>query len=166
MPRQPTLRPVRIKLSELARAIAKGSAVADKWEENGPKPDNGCAYRQWQAELIEILLMRNLFDRMLRGMAVDGHGAATSYWEKPTRYFDRRLPGYILRHWNGPPREGHWYSHSPGCCWDGIRRELYPSLAEDLRNVTLGHEPSERLSAFWKITIVDDRKECDETTTT
>ena len=155
MAKTPQLRPISLKRSVLNRAIEKGALVADKWAENGPKPENGCSYRLFQAELIELLLIHRLWERMLCGMAVDGHSGVSSYWEKPTRYADRRLPGYILKHWNGPPREGHWYAHSPGTCWDGIRRNFYPSLPEDLRMVAHGHKPSARLFDFWKITIVD-----------
>ena len=150
------LRPMKVRLSALARAIARADRVCKAWEEHGPKPRNGCYYRQWQANLIEILLLPRIWERMIRGMVLDGHAGADRYYGKPYRYTDGALPGYIMDGWNGPPTERWRYSHSPGACWDGIRRNLYPSLAEDLRSVAFGYKPPDRLSSFWGLQLIAD----------
>mgnify|MGYP001571680728 CR=1 FL=1 len=111
-----------IKLRNLERAIRRGEQVAQQW---GPN-------QAWMAARIEVLMLPGMWNRMVAGMKQERRYPV--YDQKPERTVGASgRVGYALKHWNGGPEREDWPGlHSPSTCWDGIRRELYPSLAEAL----------------------------------
>jgi hypothetical protein len=141
------LRPKTIKLADVRRALARGEKVAGKWQAAYPMAS------EWQAGCLEVVLLPGLWERVLRKMAEERVYAA--YRDKPVRFTcPKGLPGYLLKGWNGEPREGYEASHSPAVAWNGITRNLFASLGELLRMQALGHDVSAELWDRWRVKVV------------
>ena len=141
----------KIKRADILAAVAAAQPIKSAWDEAYPKGDH------WQVENIEIILRLKLWPRMLAKMSRDGYEAAARFMEQPPRRLVANgLPGYVLPGWNGPPREDWPASHSPGTCWDGIRREVHHSIVDTLRAIahgySMGHDQDLRR---WRIEIVE-----------
>ena len=143
------MKPKQVRRSALCAALDRAAKVRAAWNAAYPLGDH------WQADLCEIMLLPGMWARMRRRADADGRGRTFSFYALRRFTCGRGLPGYILSNWNGEPRPGHECSHSPGTAWDGIRRNLYWSLAEGLRAVALGHDAPDYL-APWAIEVIDD----------
>ena len=144
--KQHKLTKLTIKASQVARAM---DSVKDTFDD-------------WQAQALEVLLLPKMYRRwrelnrdhydpeMLtvervpglahRGFTREDNGAIgdAKDWGK--------FAGYVLRFyknhetgdtygWNAI--KDNWYSHSPSCCWDGVRRDTIHQFIEMTRMIVL-----------------------------
>lgn len=125
-------RTLTVKASEIEKAIKRAKNFCPK---------------DWQAELLEILLIPKVYrrwqyinDRYPKKVEIKRHqgkpwtgdrdeALATEDWLIYSGYeFGYGLDGYC---WNRARED--YYGHSPSSAWDGIRRETYHTFAENLR---------------------------------
>jgi hypothetical protein len=125
------MRQITVKASAVDRAIQRAKATCPS---------------DWQAELLEIILIPNVYKRWKQVNDRFPDPTITRHPGQPYRRgetdprqiddwtiyagyeFDYGRPGYC---WNRA-RADH-YGHSPGTAWDGVRRETYHSFVETLR---------------------------------
>lgn len=104
----------------------------------------------WQAEVLEILLVPPVYAYWRAINTEYGHGAPTLTRHAGVPNPGKNVPedfdwalvaGYVMRHgcdgvlrWNSV-RSDHW-CHAPGTAWDGVRRETVHRFAEQLRWLT------------------------------
>lgn len=161
--RQPK-RTLTVKASEVEKAIKRAKSFCPK---------------DWQAELLEILLIPKVYrrwqyinDRYLR-VEIKRHtgfpwvgdrdeALAVEDWLIYSGYeFGYGFDDYC---WNRARSD--YYGHSPSSAWDGIRRETYHSFAENLRMaydaVSKGESPHWRVEHAlrdYRIQFVNDLQE-------
>lgn len=121
------MRTKQISLKRVLAAVERGRKVCREWQAKDER------WHEWQAEYCELALLPEVWSRMRQRMAAEHCVNSFDYYGKLTRLQASDLPGYVLQNWNGPPREGWAHSHAPGVAWDGVRRNLYGSLVELLR---------------------------------
>src|SRR5437868_591808 len=116
----------------LLGALATAREVGRAWRDAGRGYDTGDT---WQIASVECLLIDGVWEHLKRlANEPGGRPGALNYYSKPERYtpgpgeISEGLPGYIMRPWNGEPRENWTGSHHAGVCWDGIRREVDSEL--------------------------------------
>lgn len=133
---------LKVKASEIKQAIDKAKLLSD----------------DWQAEIIEIILIPKVYarwkeinlDRLYRDFTITRHDGLKPWGDREEnlkRCNDKTWEsffGYTLS-WTYPSSSSsaldtYWnrvsadhYGHSPSVCWDGIRRETYSAFVEELR---------------------------------
>lgn len=150
------LRPITVRMTAVAKAIAKANAISS----------------DWQAELCEIALLPNVYKRwrQINGdrytlARIDGlphihHSREQNLAIGQSETWDR-YAGYVLGpSWNSVRPD--WFSHGPSCAWNGMRRDTYSRFILDIhqthcvyaRGSTLARR-SEYLDTY-KVRIVND----------
>lgn len=131
-------------------------------------------FDDWQAQVIEILLIPAVYDRWLavnrRVYAepsvtrIDGLSRKGKTREDNRNTSDWSVfAGYVFSEWNGIAYEGSGYSHGPSRCWDGLRRNSFHSFIDHLRAAVYalgqGLAPNTYVTdglAAYKMRFVDD----------
>ena len=157
------LQTIHVRLSDVGNAIEMAKSTTS----------------EWQAELIEILLIPSINKRWMElnngfyqierhaGIPYIGFNREDNMARGASNTW-REISGYTLSHptcdirWNSVREE--YYGHSAGTTWDGIRRETYHSFADALRNAFYHYSGRveyriERILAVleeYKIDVVND----------
>lgn len=145
------LRQKQISLKRVLAAVERGRKVCREWQAKDER------WHEWQAEYCELALLPEVWQRIGQKMAEERCAHSFAHYGQLSRLSASGLPGYVLQSWNGPPREGWEYSHSPGCAWDGVRRNLYGSLVELLRQAAypdVHHSVADDLRNRWNVVLV------------
>jgi hypothetical protein len=144
------MRTLTLSLSRLRRAVRTGHAIADAWARANLADE-------WQAALVELARIPAVQTRIRERQTLERIGCPQAYGSPvPLTDLIHRLPGYLLPGWSSGPRAGWDLAHAPSNCWNGIRRNLYGSLPEQLHTlVLLGPSPAifDELARCWHIRI-------------
>lgn len=160
---------VKVKASEIKQAIERTHLLSD----------------DWQAELIEIILIPKVYARwkeinlnkLYRDFTITRHdglkplGDREENLKRCNEKTWESFVGYVLSwtypvgsttpiYWNRVTKDH--YGHSPSVCWDGLRRETLSSFVEDLR--MMFYYPNSSVTEFEylariNVRFVDDTKE-------
>ena len=156
-------RTITVKASQIKAAIACANKISD----------------DWQAELIEVLLIPNVYNRWQK---VNGHAryVVNRHDGQPHKGYKREdnltvgelnawdtIAGYTMQYnglgWGWNSVRTDYYGHGPSTTWDGIRRETYHSFLESLRSavyaIDRGLEPNYYITDTlrdYKIKFVND----------
>lgn len=126
------MKTIKINLHELGKAIHRANQTT-------------C---DWQAEMIEILLIPKIYRRWqeLNKQQFNycpevtrwpGLPFIPAYRGKETKCWSL-VSGYIVTQWND--FRDDYYSHSASTAWDGIRRETVHMFLEKLRHIYYDHK--------------------------
>lgn len=135
------MRTLRIRMSEVEKAISKANAIDQEWRECPSLRGHG----DWQARLVEIARIPKVWKRLCERSKVLGmpvyYGEPHGSSPRPFRGGKDNLPGYVWKGWNSEPYPEWEYSHAPGTAWNGIRREMASRLVEALDALAHGQDP-------------------------
>ena len=133
------MKTIRVSRQTVARAIERANAASD----------------DWQAELLELLLIPSLAKRWQELNPQFPQVAIVRHSGKPHKGYTRDdnlavkdwtpFAGYLFQydpeqHWNWNAVRTDWYSHSASTAWNGVRRDTICSWVEDIRMLALGYD--------------------------
>jgi hypothetical protein len=156
---------IKVRYSDLQKAAERAKAASYDWQavvlEILLLPNVNKRWKQLNPRRPDMQLQRIAGAKYPKGLALRQKIEDWSIYAGYTLSFSEHAA------WNSVGEgTGHGYSHGPGVCWDGIRRETVYRFAYDLSvvyNLLSQHKPASHLiinlELDYSIIFVDDREE-------
>ena len=132
---------IRIKASDIRRAIERGAKYSDDWQAGRLEvlrlPKIAKRWKQLNPRFPGVKI-RFHKGRPHKGYTPDDNRAVTDWSQFAGYEFNYGIEGYG---WNCVRSE--WYSHGPGCAWNGVGRETISQFIDSLCFIVAGYDHPE-----------------------